>query len=552
MGRIKVLFLTACLLMLSNFALAQNRYAVYYKFKHQETFALSNPQEFLTQEALTRRAKEGVSVDSLDLPVSSKYVSEVEAASEYILYHSKWFNASIAVLSDEAVETVSGLPFVEKLEYIAPGFVTRPNARMRRRLFASVTLTTCSDENKRTLGTNETPFDFQNELLGIPEMHEEGLRGAGVTIAVFDAGFPGVNNMPSLSHLFSKGQLVANSDVVRPWSVDVFADNQHGTNVFSLIASDDSELLQGGAPDANFILVITEDDNSEYRIEEYNWVRGAEYADSLGTDIIHSSVGYWDFDDPSMNYSVEDMDGQTAIITKGAQIASDKGILVVNSSGNYGSGESSLVAPADARGVLSIGATTSDLSAASFSSRGPTGDGRMKPDLATFGSGVALLRSNGSLGFANGTSFSAPQITSLAAGLMQGRPEWTKDKLIENLLMSGSQADNPDNILGFGIPNFYKAYYGEILSVEGPTEELVWKVYPNPVEANELSILIGNELSTQVTLIDMSGRIVISQKLNRGSVREPYKLSLDLVRPGIYVVEAIDGRQVRQMKIFRK
>lgn len=536
----------------SSTAFGQDRFAIYYKFKPQDTYTLAQPQAYLSAAALERRAKEAVVVDSLDLPVSERYIREVEPLTEYILYHSKWFNASIAVLTEEAVRAISELPYVDRIEYIAPGFAVRPNARIKGRLFASVTLATCSNETKRMLATNEMPYDFQNELLGIPLMHEEGFRGASVKIAVFDAGFPGVNTMPSLSHLFSNEQLLASTDVVRPWMPDVFGDNQHGTNVLSLIASDDPELLLAGAPDADYVLVITEDDNSEYRIEEYNWVRGAEFADSVGVDIIQSSVGYWDFDDPTMNYAIADMDGETAIITRGAQTASDKGILVVNSSGNYGSGESTLVAPADARGVLSIGAVNSNLETSSFSSRGPTGDGRLKPDLTTFGSGVSLLRSNGSLGFANGTSFSAPQITALAAGLMQARPDWSKEQLRENLLRSGTQAENPDNLQGYGIPNFYRAFYGEILSVEEPGELPVWKVYPNPVLTDKLSILIGNELSTTIRILDMSGREVISQSLSRASVREPYLLNIFSIKPGLYILEAMDGRQVRQTKLFRK
>ncbi|MDN3203592.1 S8 family serine peptidase [Algoriphagus sediminis] len=531
-------------------AKAQDRYAVFYKYKPQEEFSLSNPSQYLTQKALDRRSKEGVQIDSLDLPVSNKYISEVEILSEYIIFNSKWFNASVAVLSESAVKEVSELPFVEKVEYVAPGFRVNPNARIREKVLASVTRETCLSENKRILDEGEKPYYFQNELLGIPEMHDEGFRGEGITIAVMDAGFPAVNSQSIFSQLFDNNQLVATRDFVRPWMADVFFDNQHGTNVLSLIASNDPETLQAGAPDANYVLIITEDDDTEYRIEEYTWVRGAEYADSLGVDIIHSSVGYYDFDDPSMNYSSEDMDGKTAVITQGAQIASRKGILVVNSSGNYGSGESTLVAPADAPDVLTIGGTTSDLVVAGFSSRGPTADGRMKPDLATFASGVALLRSNGSLGFANGTSFSAPQVTALAAGLMQARPDWSREELVENLKRSGTQSDNPDNLLGFGIPNFYRAYYGEILDVV-EQEEIVWKIYPNPAKGDVLSIMVGNELSTEVILTDMNGRQIIQTELNRNRVTEPYILRLNEVSSGIYILQAMDGIQPRRTKLIR-
>lgn len=529
----------------------QDRYAVYYKFKPQEKFSLERPQEFLSAASLLRRTKEAVSLDSLDLPVSDKYIAELASLSEYILYHSKWLNASILVTDESRLDKITGLPFVERVEYLAPGFLPMPNGRIKNLRSASVTMTNWTKEKNRELATNENTYDFQNELLGISKMHEEGFRGAGVKIAVFDAGFPGVDNIPSFDKLFSNDQLIASSDIVRPWMESVFTDNQHGTNVLSLMIADDPDLLQGGAPDAEFVLVITEDDNSEYRIEEYNWVRGAEFADSVGVDIIQSSVGYWDFDDPAMNYTVANLDGKTAIISIGAQKASDKGILVINSAGNYGSGESSLVAPADARGVLTVGAVSSNLDVSSFSSRGPTGDGRMKPDLVSYGAGVALLRSNGSLGFANGTSFSSPQITSLAAGLMQARPEWTKNQLIENLFRSGTQADAPDNVLGYGIPNFTDAFFGEILSLEG-VEDTFWKVYPNPISIDVLSIIAGNGLFTTASLIDMNGKEILQKELIRNSVNDPFKLSLEGIRPGFYVLQLTDGRSVRQFKIFRK
>jgi subtilisin family serine protease len=322
--------------------------------------------------------------------------------------------------------------------------------------------------------------------------------------------------------------------------------------VLSLIASKSPTILLAGAPDADYILVMTEEMDSEYRVEEYNWVRGAEFADSLGVDIISSSVGYWDFDDVSMNYTVADLDGETATITKGATIAASKGILVINSSGNYGSGVSTLVAPADAKGILAIGSVNKDLSVSGFSSRGPTGDGRIKPDLVTFGNGVSLVRSNGNVGFASGTSFAAPQITALAAGLWQAKPDWTKDRLIENLLASGSQADKPDNLIGFGIPNFREALYGEILSVEENKEEHLWKVFPNPLVADQLQIRFGTALSSEFSLLDLNGRTLINAELIRSSPKEPYQIRLEGLKQGLYVIQIQDGNQIKQAKLFRQ
>jgi subtilisin family serine protease len=355
-----------------------------------------------------------------------------------------------------------------------------------------------------------------------------------------------------LGQLISNNQIVGQRDFVRPWNAEVFMDNQHGTNVLSLIAANEPGKLVSGAYDSDYILVITEEVATEYRVEEYNWVRGAEYADSLGVDIINSSVGYWDFDDPAMNYTLEDLDGKTAVITQGASIAAQKGILIVNSVGNYGGrGVSSLVAPADANGILSVGSVNTDLSRSGFSSQGPTGDGRMKPELAAFGASPVLIRSNGTVGSSNGTSFSAPQIAALAAGLWEARPEWTKDELIENLIRSATQFENPDNLLGYGIPNFFDAYYGEILALED-VENIEWKVYPNPLATDEISIQFGTGLKSNFTLLDMTGKALIEQELSRTDAKSPYRVLLNGIKPGMYLIQMQEGTYIKHTKLIRQ
>ncbi|WP_100627131.1 S8 family serine peptidase [Algoriphagus formosus] len=532
---------------------AQDRYAVFYKYKPQDGLNLDQPQDFLTDRALLRRAKEGVAVDSTDLPVTQRYVDEVYQLSHYILYQSKWLNASLIVTDMEGAKSIAELPFVEKVELVGKGYIPNPNARIGRRLFVSATAKVCPPGGKaeRTLAAQELPSDFQNSLLGIDFMHEEGFKGKGIRIAVFDAGFPGTDNASPLSHLLSNNQLVAQKDFVRPWNQNVFTDNQHGTNVLSLIAAVETESFIAGAPEAEYFLAMTEEVATEYRIEEYNWLRAAEYADSIGVDIINSSLGYYDFDDPEMNYSSGQLDGKTAVITQAANIASSKGILVVNSVGNYGPSEPSILAPADSPNVLAIGSVNQSLEVSNFSSRGPTGDGRIKPDLAAFGNGVALLRSNGNVGFANGTSFSAPQITALAAGLWQAKPEWTRAELIENLLRSASQYENPDNLLGYGIPNFREALYGEILSVEENGEIIPWKVFPNPMEGNKLTIYFGSSLSAEFSLIDLNGKTLQNQNLSRNTAKDPYELQLEGIRPGMYIIQMQDRKLIKQQKLIR-
>ncbi|RPA69625.1 T9SS C-terminal target domain-containing protein [Cyclobacteriaceae bacterium YHN15] len=548
MGKFKSALLFSWMLLIGLQAMGQNRYAIHYKYKPQDFFTLEEPVLFLTSKALERRDRQGIALDSLDLPVSQKYIDQVSPFVKQVLYHSNWLNASIVIADQESIEEIKGFDFVDHVVLAAPGYV--PEGKISTRVNGK------SGINKNSKGktnTLEAPFDYQNSLLGIHEMHEEGFRGKGVTIAVFDAGFPGVDQIPGFSHLFENNQLLGTKDFVHVWNKNVYSKNQHGTNVLSLLASDDPELLLSGAPEADYILCITEEVSTEYRIEEYNWVKAAEFADSLGVDIINSSLGYWDFDDESMNYTFEDLDGESALVSKGASLAGNKGILVVTSAGNYGNrGSSSITAPADSKGILSVGATNVSMERASFSSQGPTFDGRIKPEVSTYGEQVWLLRSSGNLGRASGTSFSSPQIAALAAGLWQARPEWTKDELIGRILESSSLSALPDNSLGYGIPNFFRALYGEILSIDQKENEEVWKIFPNPLIGTDLFVRFGNQTESEFYLIDIQGKVLQRSNVRRASLQDPYYVPISVIPSGVYIVEMQAGSEVRRTKLIKR
>ncbi|WP_215226102.1 S8 family peptidase [Echinicola shivajiensis] len=539
MDNIKIGILVLSWVLLSgSFAYGQDRYVVKYKYKPQTGYSLERPEEFLTQKALDRRSREGILADSTDLPVSQKYVESVAGIVEEVIYNSKWFNASVVIASEDQVEILKTLDFVAEdgVELIAKNYYSNGSNGRSNILKLPVNI------QVRTKGSSEDDYAFQNSILGLPEMHAEGLTGKGITIAVFDGGFLNTDEIDGMKHLFDDNKIIATKDFVMPWSDDVFRTETHGTSALSLIAANDVNTLVAGAFDANYILCITEDVSSEYRIEEYNWARAAEYADSLGTDIISSSLGYNYFNDPGMNYTKADLDGETALITKAANIASDKGILVVTSAGNEGGGsEITITAPADSKGVLSIGAVSKDLTRSSFSSIGPTADGRTKPDLMALGSGVRLWRGINATSTSSGTSFSAPQIAALAAGIWQGRPEWTKDELVYYLLMSGSNANDPNSELGYGVPNFELAYYGEILDVELSPEIYETKIYPNPLEGKDLFIKFGHKDQCTYTLINGNGQIVSKDMLSRTSNRDPYELKINSLNKGLYIIELIEG-----------
>ena len=526
---------------------AQDRYAVFFKFKPQKEYSLASPSKFLTEKAIQRRVREKFPLDSLDLPVTAAYIQGLSALSQELLYVSKWLNAAVVVTDAEGKKKIEGLPFVQKVNWVAKGFISRTGNRNSIEVPDFQPKKWAIEESYREAAA----YDFQNELLGIPAMHQAGFTGKGITVAVFDSGFPGLDKASAFSHVFTNKQVLGQLNVVRPWIKEVFRDNEHGTQVASLILANQAGTLVAGAHQAKVIFAITEDVATEYPVEELNWVRAAEYADSLGVDIINSSLGYLDFDEPSLTYSKSQLDGKTTYITRGASVAAKRGILVVNSVGNNGSaGSSSLVAPADAEGILAVGAVNSSSTVSSFSSRGPTADGRIKPDLAAFGQSTILIRGTGQVGAASGTSFSAPQIAALAAGLWEAKPEWTKDELLTNLLKSGSQYATPDQNLGYGIPNFRSAYYGTLLGLNEEIE-LSSIIYPNPLETESLNIRFGKELRLTLQILDSSGRYILEKIGERNSIQKAYIFNLFNLPSGIYFLQLRDGKEIAYKKLIK-
>lgn len=549
MSTLKIFCFFCALLGIVQQGWSQDRYAVFFSHKPQTRYTLATPEAYLTPKAISRRGREKIGMDSLDLPVSEKYLLALAPHAQEYLYSSKWLNAAVIVATTEGVKALQALPFVQRVSYVGKGFISKTGNRLSPDASAS---TPHPKWVGRELATQVTPYDFQNQLLGINDMHKAGFTGKGITVAVFDAGFPGLQQAPAFAHVFANKRIVGTLDVVRPWNKDVFKSNQHGTNVASLIVANQPDVLVAGAYNAQVIFAITEDVATEYPVEELNWVRAAEYADSLGVDIINSSLGYLDFDDPSLTYTAAQLDGKTTYVSKGADIAAKKGILVVNSVGNYGAaGSGSLVAPADAKGILAVGSVSASSMISTFSSRGPTGDGRIKPELVAFGQGPVLISSTGMSGTSQGTSFSAPQVAALAAGLWEAKPEWTKEDLLQALIKSGSKQASPDNNLGYGIPNFRGTLYGALLDVV--VEEVsAWSIYPNPLFKEELSILFGQELVVRVRLVDGAGRTVIDHSIRRDSPKYPFHLSLVSLPAGLYVMHLQDGKSVTQTKLIKQ
>ncbi len=453
-----------CLLFLGlvNESAAQlSRYIIKLRDKQSTPYSLNTPSAYLSPAAIDRRTRYNILIDSTDLPVDPAYIDSLKnAGAVTILNASKWLNSVTIQTTDQAaLNKINSFPFVITATPIAPRLMNRKPKSVQRSGLQSI------KQNGRNLVAYRVLIDSFNYGLSATQvklhkgdfLHNIGLRGQGMHIGVLDAGFLNFLTVPALDSIRTNGQIRDTWDFVSRHA-SVNEDNSHGMQVLSVMAANLPGQFVGTAPKALYYLYRSEDAASEYPIEEHNWVCAAERVDSIGGDIINSSLGYNLFDDPSFNYSFADMDGNTTIAARGADLAAKKGILVVNSAGNEGSnGWGRIITPADGDSVLAVGAVNANGAPASFTSRGPSADGRIKPDVASLGVGTIVQFPGGTIGPNNGTSFAAPNMTGLAACLWQGFREFNNMKIIDALRRAGSRFNNPNDTIGYGIPDVKKA-----------------------------------------------------------------------------------------------
>ena len=291
--------------------------------------------------------------------------------------------------------------------------------------------------------------------LRVNELHDMGYDGTGVVIAVLDGGFVGTDIHECFDNMREEGRLLGIRDFVYG-SESVYSQSAHGTSCLSTIAAYVPNTMVCTAPKASFYLIHTEDGEGENIVEEYNWVSGAEYADSLGVDVCTTSLGYIDFDIPEWDHPFAHFDGHTAPMTIGAEIAVSRGIICTNSAGNEGDGVCTLGIPADAEHVLTIGAVDANGERAYFSSVGPTYDGRIKPDVMSQGEYCTVMNVDGTITHANGTSFASPILCGMVACYWQANPKKTAHQIMEEIRQRGNNVEHPNNVFGYGIPDFGK------------------------------------------------------------------------------------------------
>lgn len=442
--------LFAFLSCFSQYKVKPNYYLIYFKDKQGSNYSVEKPLEFLSQKSIDRRNKFSISVNKQDLPVSQIYVNMLQDMGFEIKNVSKWFNCAIVYTEDSLLlEKVVDLDFVRQ----KPNYYTKKQKAATIKPVKIKIPEKIESANKYYYGLASD----QVKMLQIDKVHNLGFDGKGVTIAVLDAGFFKVNKLPAFDSLWKNNQILGWYDFVDE-DTTVFNVGTHGMNVLSTMGGNMTNFV-GTAPKANFYLFRTEDGDSEFLIEELNYVCACEKADSLGVDLITSSLGYVYFDDADMNYEYEDLDGNTAFSTIGADFAASKGIFVVTSAGNAGNDTWKYIGvPSDADSILTVGAVNYKGGYAPFSSIGPTADGRIKPNVMAMGRSAVVQGTNGDLSYVSGTSFSGPIMAGAVACLIQAYPNIINIELIHSIEACSSQAKNPDEKFGYGIPNFYKAY----------------------------------------------------------------------------------------------
>ena len=515
---------------------------VFFADKEGTPFSIDQPGEFLSQRALERRNRQQVNVNDSDLPVSPDYIQAVSELGIPTFYTTKWMNGVLTTMADSMVSTVQNLPFVTSVEYVAPGNPLTSAINRRK------------NDPGVMAGTSQTAdaTDFQNEMLGIDDMHVQGFTGEGILIGVFDGGFINVPQLDVFRHLFQDNRVLLKEDFITGQS-DVWKYGSHGTRVLSVLAGRRGGEYTGTAPDASYLLFITEDVSSEYRIEEYNWLFAAEKADSMGVDIISTSLGYSIFDDPAMDYTHDDLDGETAVITIASNMAASKGVFLVNSAGNEGNDAWRLITPpADGEQVLAVGAVTSSLNRSGFSSLGPAADQRIKPDVAALGSGTAVVTFTGMAANHNGTSFATPIVAGLVAGLWQAFPDLTNTELLNIIRESGSISDSPNNQIGYGIPDFSRAY--SLATSSTQTSVLETTVYPNPVPAGLGHFYITfdermDDDEVMLQLLTAGGEMIQTFNVQPDPFQRSFQLLTDDLPSGIYVlnIRSGSGRETRKL-----
>jgi hypothetical protein len=532
-----------------SFSFSQDHAWVYLADKANVTNYLENPLTMLSQKALDRRTNQGIALGFSDVPVTPSYITAISNASG-ITYigASKWLNAIHVIGTQGDINALlATFSYIERIEFADNALNTE--GRVVNTTAIKAPVVKFAEENNALISYTYGQAQNQIEMFKAHKLHEQDFTGLGMTIAVVDAGFPNVDTNPGFAKIMTNGQILGGFDFVNN-AADFYVGNSHGSNVLSFISGyyEGTETYVGSAPEANFYLFITEDVSSETPAEETYWVMAAEQADYVGVDIINTSLGYTTFDEARYNYDyTTDLDGNTSFITRGAEIAFSKGMIVINSAGNSGSNSAwggSVGMPADGANVLSVGAVNAAGDYASFSSKGPTSDNRLKPDVCVQGQGAYYINTSGAVASGNGTSYSSPLLAGGVACLWQSLPAKTNSEIVQYIKESASIFSTPNYELGYGIPNLELA---SILALKEPELQKVIAVYPNPATDNIKVNLPESIDKTLMKVYNFIGKKVITQELHETS----NTIDISFLNSGIYLLKFTSGNSSQTLKLVK-
>lgn len=524
----------------------QYAYRVSFAGKQATTHSLSAPSTYLSQRALERRTKYSIPVDSTDLPVVTTYIDSVLHITGGILHNtSRWQNSCVILIEDTTqIAALAGLSFVQqvkKVAYYESGLHQRPAAGP-------------DEQSNDNTGQKPTGFDqnfygaawSQIHLCHGEYLHEQGFMGEGKLIAVIDVGFTGINAATAFDSMFTEGRLIDTWNYIYD-TTHVFGYGAHGCQVLSCMASFMPESHVGTAPRAMYALYATDDANSEQAIEEDNFTSAAERADSLGADLISTSLGYNLFDDAADSYTYQDLDGHTTRVARTSNMATRKGIMVVASAGNEGVGSwQHILTPGDADSVMTVGSVNSLKEHAPSSGKGPNAAGVLKPNVSAQGVQAAIIASSGAISVLTGTSYATPVLAGLTACLMQAAPN-LKPLEIRALIESVSDsAANPTNHIGNGVPDFQRAYE-QVTAINDPVHKApgTFTVYPNP--ARDKVFIIDRQNNGQAVAYSLY--TIMGALVQKGQVASGGIVYTGSLAAGTYILRLSNGKQYQVQKL---
>ena len=530
--------------MFAQAQVATNIYWVQFTDKEGSPYSIDNPEAYLSPRALQRRANLNIAIDEYDIPVNPQYLQAVADCGAEIINPSKWLNGvSVHVTDPSVIEAINALDCVMTVRNCPNDL--KAQEQKERWLANEMKPAASTRFSKGFYGGAED----QVKQLNVDVLHDMGYDGTGVIIAVLDGGFEGAENTSCFDNMREEGRLLGTRDFVYG-SNSVYTQSTHGTSCLSTMGAYDPNNMVGTAYKASYYLIHTEDGDSENIIEEYNWVSGAEYADSLGVDVCSTSLGYITFDMSQWNHPFEHYDGKTAPMSIGAEIAASRGMICMNAAGNEGDGTCTLGIPADAEHIVTVGAVNASGVRADFSSVGPTYDGRIKPDVMAMGEGTYVASGYGSWWpyyNGNGTSFATPVLAGAVACLRQARPYSSVQEICDAIRACGNRAENPDSKYGYGIPDFSQAL--ELLKVEEHSvaaNEII-NVYPNPSQG-EVKVALKEGAKADVTVYNITGRQLYTYTFN-GLNHTTLENYLNTLGTGVYFINAVSELGSQTVKL---